>query len=512
MSEQPKCFDVIGPKTIAQVLQDLRAETNSSDPCDVWLSTNKEPGVGLEMFGDWAKAAEDEYEYKVEATANGISITGESKEAHNHGLKNAKTGEMKFSTPVKHKLKPLFITRMVNEENATDVTEPLATERETENLVKLIIKSKSQDKPVRYLINAYGSLKYLPLLQRRCPWLTVYNFDDLGHLTGDFTKQGIYPHRERLKTDWRKDAATFVDLPEEKPVMLIEHLIPEKALTVMAAPSYTGKTHLAIEMGLSLATGTDFLDFFEGPALSVPVIYHVPELHASLFKSFMERLGAEERLHGCLENFLIRSLERDVWPLDSPQMIESARGRYVFLDTFGYFNDGDDSASYTQAIDFAKKINNLIREGCLGVCGLYHPPKYSKNKKETQNLMTLENQILGSAGYGGVLRSCLGMRNLHDDSNKGLWVYVQGLKNPGLGGPFQVEGIPLRLIQKPGDSPYLNELLKDGGSRREEAIAMLKEGKSRREVCKQLRIAPKTLTKWKQEEMNFDSKEENDND
>ena len=33
------------------------------------------------------------------------------------------------------------------------------------------------------------------------------------------------------------------------------------------------------------------------------------------------------------------------------------------------------------------------------------------------------------------------MRNLHDDSNKGLWVYVQGVKNPGLEGPFQIEGV-----------------------------------------------------------------------
>jgi hypothetical protein len=316
---------------------------------------------------------------------------------------------------------------------------------------------------------------------------------------------------EAASIDWRKDTATIDELPEEKPAMLIEHLAPEKALTVMAAPSYTGKTHIAIEMGLAMATGTKLLDHFDGPKEPVPVIYHVPELHAALFKDFMRRLDASERLKGNEEMFLIRSLERDVWQLDSPQMIDSSRGRYVFLDTFGYFNDGDDSASYTQAIEFAKKINNLIREGCRGVCGLYHPPKYSKSKKDTGNVMTLENQILGSAGYGGVLRSCLGMRNLHDDSNKGLWVYVQGLKNPGLGGPFQIEGTPLRLIKKPGESPYLSELL-NGGGKRDDALNMLRDGKSSREVCKVLRVSSKTLSKWKQEEMGFDSEQEATND
>jgi len=300
--------------------------------------------------------------------------------------------------------------------------------------------------------------------------------------------------------DWRKDTSTFDELSKERPKMLIEHLIPEKALTVMAAPSYTGKTHIAIEVGLALATGSDFLGHFKGPQQPVPVIYHVPELHASLFRDFMERLGADERLKGNKEMFLTRPLERDLWSLDSPQMIDSSRGRYVFLDTFGYFNDGDDSASYNQAIEFAKKINNLIREGCLGVCGLYHPPKYSKDKKTTGNVMTLENQILGSAGYGGVLRSCLAMRNLHEDSNKGLWVYVQGVKNPGLEGPFQIEGVPLKLIRKPGESPYLSELLKDNKGRKEQALALLKEGKSRDEVCKVVGVSPNTLTKWKKEQ------------
>ena len=327
---------------------------------------------------------------------------------------------------------------------------------------------------------------------------------------GDCGDDSLNFHKESSEAasiDWRKDTYSITELSETKEKWLIEHLIPEKALTIMAAPSYTGKTHIAIEMGLAMATGTTLLDHFKGPAQPVPVIYHVPELHASLFRSFVGRLNADERLKGQEEMFLIRPLEFDLWQLDSPQMLDSSRGRYVFLDTVGYFNDADDSASYTQAITFAKKINTLIREGCLGVCALYHPPKYSKSKKETGNVMNLENQILGSAGYGGVLRSCLGMRNLHEDSNKGLWVYVQGLKNPGLEGPFQIEGMPLRLVKKPGESLYLSELLKDGGSRREQAIRLWKSGMGQVEICKTLKMSPKTFIKIKQES-EFDSEDE----
>src|SRR5579859_7886919 len=291
--------------------------------------------------------------------------------------------------------------------------------------------------------------------------------------------------------DWRASCYTITELPEEKTVDFIEHLLPEKAYTKIPAPSYTGKTHIAVEMGLSLATGTNFLGHFKGPSKPVPVTYHVPEMNSALFKEFMHRLNAKERLQGKEDMFLMRPLEVDLWQLDSPKMVESSQGRYVFLDTFGYFNDGDDTSNYNDAIEFAKKINNLIRQGCLGVCGLYHPPKYAKKAKETGNVMTLENQILGSAGYGGLLRSCLGVRNLHKDPNMGLWVYVQGLKNPGLGKPFQIKGLPLEYL---GESPYLSELLKTG-SRKEQALAMLAEGKTRDETCKTLGVSPNSLTK-----------------
>jgi hypothetical protein len=223
----------------------------------------------------------------------------------------------------------------------------------------------------------------------------------------------------------------------------------------------------------------------------------------------MERISPPEVWKQHEDDFIVRPLDCDLLMLDSAEMIEKCRGYYVFLDTLGYFTGVDNESSYAEAITFATKVNHLIREGCLGVCGLYHPPKYSKNKKETGNILTIENQILGSAGYGGLLRSLLAMRNLHPDSNEGLWCYVQGLKNPGLGKPFQVKGLPLEYL---GESEYLSELLKDSGSRREQALAMVKEGKSRNEICKAFKVSPNTLTKWKQEQLFDANKGNEDND
>jgi hypothetical protein len=461
------------------------------------LSASELSGDSMVVIGDWLNS--DQW-WKRTVSSKAISGRVTTKDIELENLKsfdprtNKMGGEIPFS--------------LARKADAYTLLEELNQDTTIKHLV-LVFQSEEQKRFLELVLSG------APQRNKRweAPELTVYHIDCewYDYQPTDDDEDCLVS----LAGDWRKETSTFAELPQEQPKMLVEHLIPEKALTVMAAPSYTGKTHIAIEVGLALATGTNFLEHFKGPVEPVPVIYHVPELHASLFRSFMLRLGAEERLQGRLDNFLIRTLERDLWPLDSPQMIDSSRGRYVFLDTFGYFNDGDDSASYNQAIEFAKKINNLIREGCLGVCGLYHPPKYSKDRKTTGNVMTLENQILGSAGYGGVLRSCLGMRNLHEDSNKGLWVYVQGVKNPGLQGPFQIEGVPLRLIKKPGESPYLSELLSSDTGKRERAIVMIKEGKGRREICSTLNVSSKTLSKWKQNDLNFDSnqgEEEHDND
>ena len=62
-----------------------------------------------------------------------------------------------------------------------------------------------------------------------------------------------------------------------------------------------------------MATGTDFLGHFQGPAQPVPVSYHVPELHESLFHDFSDRLGARERLQECPDN-----VGNHLWQLDSP--------------------------------------------------------------------------------------------------------------------------------------------------------------------------------------------------
>jgi len=180
-------------------------------------------------------------------------------------------------------------------------------------------------------------------------------------------------------------------------------------------------------------------------------------------------------------------------------MIKSSEGRVVILDTAGYFNPTDDANDYKQALNFGELVANLLAQGARAVVGLYHSPKYARNETD----LTLENMLLGSAGYGGILRSCLAVRNLNPDLNDpNVHLYVQGLKNPGLR-PFQLEGIPLKMKVLPGESPYLATLLAEKRGRVDlrylKACEMFAQHRTQRDVTKALKCSNDTESKWRKQ-------------
>jgi hypothetical protein len=261
---------------------------------------------------------------------------------------------------------------------------------------------------------------------------------------------------------WREQCKSVGQLSSKVHPFVIQGLVPRAALTFISAPSYNAKTWFALQMCQAASEGKDWFGFGgprdeDGRPQSVPVIYHVPEMAEYLVRERAEMLSIKDD-----DNFLFRAMECGLWPLDDSRMIASAAGRLVVLDTVGYFNPADDASSYQQAIKFANLVHNLLQNGAISVIGLCHPPKYASTRDKSGNEpeWTLENSVIGSAGYGGLLRSCLRVKNLTSDLNDAnIWLYVQGMKNPGLK-PFQLEGAPLKMKVAPGDSPYLKDLVR----------------------------------------------------
>jgi hypothetical protein len=303
------------------------------------------------------------------------------------------------------------------------------------------------------------------------------------------TPEGLFP-RGAGEGSWRDGFKSFGQMSAEQPKFLLGQLVPEKALTMIPAASYNCKTWFAMGASWAISQGQDYLGF-KGPDEPVAVSYYVPEMNESLVRSYLATIGVRDT-----EDFLVRPMESGLWALSDPRMLESARDRLVVLDTTGYFNEADDTSSYQQSLRFATQVYDvLVKGGARAVVGLYHPPKYSRE----ETAWTLENSILGSAGYGGILRSCLRMANLNPDLNDpDVWVYVQGLKNPGLK-PFQLCGpMPLKMKVPPGKSPYLSSLL-SGDSKYGDAEKMFKDGVPQRKVAEQLGLSLGKVNKMAQE-------------
>jgi hypothetical protein len=322
--------------------------------------------------------------------------------------------------------------------------------------------------------------------------------DEIAATVEKSIKRWANPEPEIDPDAWRQECRSFGQLTTEAPKFLVDGLVPEKCMTAISGHSFNSKSWFAMQLAWALSQGESVWGFEVRRA--VPIVYHVPEMHEALVRHYANTIGVRDT-----EDFLFRTQERGVWPLDDPRMLSASEGRLVVLDTSGFFNPAVDGNDYRQAVRFGQLVFNLINAGCLGVIPLFHIAKNGARDTKGRSVepeWTLENSVIGSAGYGAMLRSCLRMKNLNPDLNDhSVWLYVQGMKNPGLK-PFQLQGpAPLKLKVAPGESPYLRELL-SGDDAFAKASALFEQGLPQRKVAEQLNLSLGKVNKlhkrWKE--------------
>jgi hypothetical protein len=364
---------------------------------------------------------------------------------------------------------------------------------------------QQRDNPIKYFV---CSEETVPNEDER-PWdfglgEEFEREDEKGNKDGSVGRYYV-----RKLAGWRESCKSFDQLSTKLPSFLVDGLVPKKCLTAITGHSFNSKSWLAMQLAWSLSQGESVFGHF-GVTEPVPVVYHVPEMNEAMVRHYLNTIGAKNT-----ENFLVRTMENGVWSLDSVEMLASSEGRAVFLDTSGFFNPGDNGNDYKQALKFGELVFNLLNVGALGVTMLGHLTKPMQNKKGLviESDWTLENSLIGSSGYGAVLRSLLRMKNLNADLNDhNVHLYVQGMKNPGLK-PFQLKGpAPLKMFVEPGQSPYLKQLL-SGDAQYDEASVLFEQKISQRKIAAQLGLSLGKINKMHQEwKTTFDSDKENSND
>lgn len=111
-------------------------------------------------------------------------------------------------------------------------------------------------------------------------------------------------------SDWRKEFKSKNQLCRAAPRCVIQRLVPEKSLTMITAPSFHGKSWIALHPGKAISVGKGLWGF-DGPERPVPFRYHVPEMDESMVRQRMEMLHISDS-----DMFLVRAMESGVvWPL-----------------------------------------------------------------------------------------------------------------------------------------------------------------------------------------------------
>jgi hypothetical protein len=381
-----------------------------------------------------------------------------------------------------------------------------ASKSKTRKLIAEVRASQSTDTPITTVVPLWqdGHDEYLKMFCDALPEVTVYSICYI-----DPTGQGR-SFAKRFGTSapeaFRESCKSFGQLTTELPKYLIDGLMPANCLTAITGHSFNGKSWCALQAAWALAEGSPLFGYFP-IGQPVPVLYNVPEMHEAQVRQYAGILGVRDT-----ESLLFRTMEDGAWQLDDPRMLKAAEGRVVFLDTLSFFNPAEDGNSYAAAMkQFGVLIFNLLNVGALGVTILGHLAKPMQNKtgRAVEQPWTLENSIIGSAGYGALLRSLLRVKNLNEDLNDhAVHLYVQGMKNPGLK-PFQLQGpAPLKMLVEPGKSPYLSQLL-SGDANYAAASVLFEKKVVQRQVAEQLKISLGTVNKlhkqWKKEKEEAES-------
>jgi len=105
----------------------------------------------------------------------------------------------------------------------------------------------------------------------------------LGAALGEATEHGSAPHPETApEAPPLPDRFRFIGLTEPKPMdWLIDGMFERGSLSMMYGPSFVGKTYAALDMALSVATGTEYAGKQVKPG---PVIYLAGEGHNGILR------------------------------------------------------------------------------------------------------------------------------------------------------------------------------------------------------------------------------------
>lgn len=421
-----QCVDVFGTKAIFARLQAQANDVESKlDPGTIILSRTEIVGglSGYELLAEWCKQIDDGWERSVTKTPSGVTLSVCREQTMI--LQNASRTVRQETTHRAQLMNVEFAALTINGE---EIHEPFATQRTTEHLIKLVYEKKNSAKPIRYVNNIYGSLKYLPTFLKRCPDVTVYNLLDIRHLvTGE--EPGERPH---IDVDALGDVKSFFSFPHTWDLAPVESIVDDvlnRKMIHLVAGMYESYKSMAVSELVSAV-----LEFKDNPErrafehfavkMSFDVLYCCLDMPAELQVDYWENFRLiDQSEKGRFQGITPGSQKVEI---DSPLMQAAVKGKVLVLDTLVDYARVKDAFQSEEWVLFMGKLRFLISNcGCEAIILLTHPTK--AGAREDRKTIDPVEFIKDSITIGGKIDVAFAFKK----KPKSSLIFVKRLKSRG---------------------------------------------------------------------------------
>jgi hypothetical protein len=447
--QNKQCIDVYGLKTIFSRLQQLANACGkyNADPFSIILSTLVIPhahvngdngckgcqvkaddpitdlGFGSELLNEWCNRVDDGWERKHTVTLDEVVLSGQSKDVCVSEWVNG-LGETENKKEFRAPLKDLHFSRLIV--NDKPVNEPFATERRTKDLIAVIWDSKKTARPIKYVVNIFGSLKYVELLHKSHPSVVVYNLIDicLDVCTGEkLLADGEYIHNTLLKVvepdNWEDEFPALSEYEFEPPQVIVDDLLIKGNIHVAAGRFEAFKTMALIELFSAILDQRPAFDYFT-VRNRYPVLFLCADMSPELFHEYAAPFNLSK--HG--SDFRVKKANGGIPDITDPVLQKAVGGRILVLDTMLDFAKIQKAFESGEWITFMQNLRDLMTvHGCIAIVMTAHATKAGAKSSSIDPSEYLKDSVT----FGGKIDVGYAFSKLDGTSQ----VFVERIKSRG---------------------------------------------------------------------------------
>jgi len=236
------------------------------------------------------------------------------------------------------------------------------------------------------------------------------------HVNNDSLKVQKNQHLQENRREEKPVVISAVKLLNHdfsEPEFIVEDILPEGSLSMLSARPKAGKTFLALQLGISIALGREFL--FKR-VKKQPVLFLSYELNERQIKKrfslILERMGYDtnevkqwnwQKLPFFLSfSSRLRGVEALREYLNRLESNYGLRFGVIFVDTYVLFKDLDNKTSksaYELESEYLAELRGLCSEKNISIILIYH------NRKRQAVSGDITEEIMGSTGIAGAVNN-----------------------------------------------------------------------------------------------------------